>query len=178
MSEMSPLFKFFSILLVSLVSVNSLVYGLDGIEMIDVGGKPVSSIFAYSKLYINNEQDNNVTVLDTNTHKILKKIEVGKKPISSILVGKNIYVNNLGDNFISVIDGLTNLVTKTILVEAFPNFSRHASAKLYVTNSGSDTVSIINTTTESWLKNIKLGQSVTQPSAVFVTWGRVLVLNL
>jgi len=170
MSEMSPFFKFFSTLLISLVSASSLAYGLEGIETIDVGGKPVSSVFAYSKLYINNEQDNNVTVLDTNTHKIIKKIEVGKKPISSFYVGKNIYVNNLGDNFLSVIDGLTNLVTKTILVEAFPNSSRYSNAKLYVTNSGSDTISLINTATELWLKNIKLGQSVTQPSAVFSTW--------
>lgn len=69
-----------------------------------------------NRIYITNEINNNVIVIDGETNKIISTISVGNTP-TNVTVNSNIdriYVVNMGSNDISVIDGSTNLVINTI----------------------------------------------------------------
>ena len=61
-------------------------------------------------LYVSNTQDDTVSVIDLNSHKIIATIEVGMTPegISYDAASKLVLVASWGENKVSVIDAVTN----------------------------------------------------------------------
>lgn len=106
-------------------------------------------------LYVLNENDNNITVLDGFTYSKITTIPVGTNP-SGITFNKltnKIYVSNTGNNSVSVIDTTSNTVVKTIALPVAssprgivvnPNTNR-----IFVGNSNTYTITVIDGNTDS-----------------------------
>jgi YVTN family beta-propeller protein len=106
-------------------------------------------------LYVLNQNDNNITVLDSFTYSRITTIPVGTNP-SGITFNKltnKIYVSNTGNNSVSVIDTTSNAVIKTIALPVAsgpkgivvnPNTNR-----IFVGNSNSGTITVIDGITDT-----------------------------
>ncbi|MBI5196530.1 MAG: YncE family protein [Nitrospirae bacterium] len=72
---------------------------------------------AVTRLYVVNNLDNTVSVIDTTTNTVITTIKVGASPtgIAYNPANKKVYVVNRGDNTVSIIDTVNHLVTGTIL---------------------------------------------------------------
>ena len=67
-------------------------------------------------IYVTNDNDNTVSVIDGKTNSVVNTVHVGKNP-DDITVNSNtnmIYVDNVGSNMTSVIDGKTNALVTTV----------------------------------------------------------------
>ena len=61
---------------------------------ITVGSSPYSSTLVGTKLYVNNQYESTVSVIDTTTDTVTATIPVGSSPSCSIFVGTKLYVHN------------------------------------------------------------------------------------
>jgi YVTN family beta-propeller protein len=90
------------------------------VDVIDIGRYPAEIAVTPDGLqvYVSNELDSSVTVLDRHTHAILGVIPVGVGPrgITFSAGGDKAYVVNSNSRTISIIDTATRLVTGTIAV--------------------------------------------------------------
>jgi YVTN family beta-propeller protein len=93
---------------------------LKRVARIKVGGRPYASALALGGklLFVTNQDDSTVSVIDTKTLTEIKQIEVGEKPegISTSTDDRHVYVANWFDGTVSVIDAQTLSVVKTISV--------------------------------------------------------------
>jgi YVTN family beta-propeller protein len=109
---------------------------------------PLGIAFAGDKMFVANFAQNNVSVLNAETFKMIGSISVGSEP-SELAFDPNtlrMYVTNFGSNSVIVIDTQNLKVLSTIAVGVQPigiTFSPHLGL-LYVANSGSNTVSILS----------------------------------
>ena len=118
-------------------------------------------------LYVLNQNDNNITVLDGFTYSKITTIPVGTNP-SGITFNKltnKIYVANTGNNSVSVIDTVSNTVIKTIVLPVAsdpkgivvnPNTNR-----IFVGNSNSYTITVIDGSTDSIISTISRPSNLT-----------------
>ncbi len=117
-------------------------------------------------MYVANNADNDVSVIDGTTNTFLENIQVGIGP-SGIAIspdGSMVYVANAGgknnpNNTVSVINTATDLVTDTITVGKGPwgiNISPNGN-KIYVANFSDNTLSIINAATNLVVTTIQVG---------------------
>ncbi len=85
-------------------------------------GFGVSGVFAATHLYVTNNLDNTVSVINTTDNKVIATINVGSAPtgIAYNPANKKAYVVNKGDNTVSVIDTGNHLVVGTIGVGPYP----------------------------------------------------------
>jgi YVTN family beta-propeller protein len=85
---------------------------------VKVGSRPYASALALhdTLLFVTNQDDTTVSVIDTQTLTEIKQIEVGEKPegISTHPDGKRVYVANWFDGTVSVIDATTLTIMTTI----------------------------------------------------------------
>jgi YVTN family beta-propeller protein len=136
--------------------------------------------------YILNSGSNDVSVINTDTNKVITTIQVGSHPTGVAVSpnGKTVYVTNSKSNTISVINTAKNKVIATIPVGKYPKgvaFSPNGK-RAYVANHGN--ISIIDTAKNTVITNITLivdphyldylSQIAVTPdgSKVFVTEGR------
>jgi YVTN family beta-propeller protein len=85
---------------------------------IKVGARPYATALALNDtlLFVTNQDDSTVSVIDTVSLKQIAEIEVGEKPegISTHPDDQHVYVANWFDNNVSVIDAKTLKVIETI----------------------------------------------------------------
>lgn len=103
--------------------------------------------------YITNGGDGTVSVINTQTNKVVDTIIVGNSTsyITTKVDGTKVYVSNSGTSTVSVINTSSNTVTATIPVGRNPDglcISPDGS-KVYVANNGGSTMSVINTASNS-----------------------------
>jgi YVTN family beta-propeller protein len=81
-----------------------------------------AQVFAAKQIYVVNNADNSVTVLDSSNYEVIARIDVGASPtgISYNPANKKAYVVNRGDNTVSVIDTVARTVSGTVGVDAYP----------------------------------------------------------
>jgi YVTN family beta-propeller protein len=81
-----------------------------------------SKIFAATHLYVVNNTDNSVTVIDIANKRAIATIDVGSSPtgIAYNATYKKAYVVNRGDNSVSVIDTVSHSVVGTVSVDPYP----------------------------------------------------------
>lgn len=100
-------------------------------------------------LYVANNKDDSMSVIDLQKKDFVKKIPVGHNPYTVVLAedGKEAYVSNWGENTVSIIDTKTQKLTGSIKVGTHPNSMKlnPSGQYLYVTNPDSDSVSIVDT---------------------------------
>jgi|GEM_PF-1712726 len=109
-----------------------------------------------TKVYVGDQKNDKVYVIDTTTSIVTANINVGHSPYGVAVSpdGSKVYVANYDNgtgNTVSVINTATSNVTATVNVGVGP-FGVAVSpdeTKVYVTNGGSSTVSIIDTATNT-----------------------------
>jgi YVTN family beta-propeller protein len=120
-------------------------------------------------IYVANINDDTVSVINGTDYTKIKDIPVAYGPQRIIAVGDIVYVATDYNNTVSVIDGTDYSVIKDIPVGDNPVDLKHLTIYdekgvkkwLYVAgsliNSTRGTVSVINATSNTWLKNIDVG---------------------
>ncbi|HEX4839106.1 MAG TPA: beta-propeller fold lactonase family protein [Rhabdochlamydiaceae bacterium] len=104
-------------------------------------------------IYVTNNHDNSVSVIDPVSKTIIGSITVGSQPISIAITpdGRFAYVVNNFSGTVSCIDLSTNTVIATIFVGASPYgvaISPDGST-VYVTNQSGNNISVISTSTNT-----------------------------
>lgn len=129
-----------------------------------------STIFASASerfAYVPSEAENNLTVIDLNTEKVIKTLPTGKTPhaIAFMKNGKA-YVNNRGTKDLTVIDANKLEVLKTIALPAtsFQLALSPDGTTLAVAYKDALKVSLIDTATDNIMKTISIGK---EPEGVF-----------
>lgn len=110
-------------------------------------------LHAAEYVYVSNEDDDTVSVIDTSSNTVIDTISVGDRPkgITADPSGSRVYVANQNDNTLSVIDTSTNTIMTTIAVGTEPGgvdgiaISPDGSF-VYVVNNYEDNLSVIDTT--------------------------------
>lgn len=135
---------------------------------VNTGSSPVIATITATSVfsgfaYIPNAVDNNVSVVNTATNKVVTTIQVGKFPESVTVSqdGSLVYVVNNGDNTVSAINTATNAVIAVIPVGNTPvgiAISPDGS-KVYVGNELSNSVSVISTATNTVTSIITAGSN-------------------
>ncbi len=135
----------------------------------DLGDTGNDMIIYGSKLYIVMNVTSNVTVLNSENAKLIKKIDfkngtINKEPRYAVAANGKVYVSAY-DGSVSVIDTTTLTITKNITVGSNPEGLAIYGKYLYVANSGGlnfpappdSTVSVIDLTTETEIKKVTVG---------------------
>ena len=142
--------------------------------------------------YVVNADDNTVSVIDTDSNKVVATIPVGGFPdaVATTPNGTHAYVTNAFDSTVSVIDTASNQVVATLPVGVAPNGvaitpKRNHSYDdddhghqpfAYVTNGADNTVSVVDTASNTVVATIPVGH---EPFGVAITSDgtRVYVTN-
>ena len=133
------------------------------IATVPVGTNPEGIAFdsANNRMYVANQDDDTVSVINTTTNAVDATISVGTNPdgIAFDSANNRMYVANAVANTVSVINTATNAVDATISVGTTPSGIAFDSAnnRMYVPNYSDDTVSVINTATNAVDATISVG---------------------
>lgn len=141
---------------------------------IPVGTRPAGIGADASFVYVANNGDNTVSVIDQSTNTVVATIPVGTAPWGVAAYLNTVYVANSGDGTVSVIDAKTRTVTNTIAVGTTPSGIAIDGFTLYVANNGSASVSVINTSTMAVTDTIPVGK---QPWGIGAGNGAFFVAN-
>jgi len=113
------------------------------------------------KVYVANEGDSSIRVIDGTTNIPIGFITVGDKPKSIAIneVTNTIYTANDKDNTVSIIDGSTDTLSATITVGAKPKIVavNEVTNKAYVANEADKTISVIDGSTNTVIATIGVG---------------------
>ena len=122
-------------------------------------------------IYVTNQLDNTVSVIDGATRKILATVRVGVSPAQMAVSAdrRSVFIANTGSNTVSVLNTNNNTVAKTI---ALPRASRPIGVALspsgrylYAADGGTDRISVIDTGSGRVVRSVLVG---TQPLGVAV----------
>ncbi len=139
--------------------------------------RPLETVQAInSNLYVTNNADNTVSVVDPLSGKLVTTIQGFNGPlgVTGTPDGSKSYVTNSGPTpgTVSVIDTSTNQITKTVTVGSAPTGVDLSpdGQHLYVTNQNDGTLSIIATSTDTvsatiWVGGSPVGVEVTPDGA-------------
>ena len=120
--------------------------------------------------YVPNSMDNNISVIDTATNKVIASVSVGDQPYGIAITpdGKKVYVANQGSNTVSVIDAVNLTVTAAVPVGISPLGVAVSpdGTKIYITNSGSNNVSIIATNNDTIIGTINGEYGIFRPAGI------------
>lgn len=174
-------------LIIALLTITSIVlctslqltYAAELVNKVSVGKRAQSVEFAPNgkRAYVNNFDDNSISVLETASGKVIATIPVGDGPERPIVAtNERIYIPNSGRGkggagTISVIDATTNKVIKTIRVGTGPSAGAATyvrcrvqpciNDRVLITNynkGGAGTVSVISTKSNRVIKTINVGR--------------------
>jgi len=152
---------------------------------ISVGADPQGMTIANNKLYVANEWDNNVSVIDIDPtsssrwQKLAYNISVGKSPadLATSQDGSFVYVVNSGSDTVSVIDTATDQVIDTLTVGDCPLRMATSGNILYVINYRDGNVSMINMTTNTVLSSTFVVGNYPKGIAVTADGETIYVVN-
>ncbi len=68
---------------------------------IPVGKTPVSLILKEKLVYAINKDGDSVSIIDTQTDKVIHTFSTGKEPLSATFAGDTLYINNSGEKSLS-----------------------------------------------------------------------------
>jgi YVTN family beta-propeller protein len=117
-----------------------------------------------SRIYVANNLDNNISVIDPTTNTVIDTIPVGKGPYYIVLMPDHdrAYVNYCcGNNYIIEIDTATNTIIANITLPAGSILNGLAikpdGTRLYVTDYRTNAVMVIDTAANRIIANIGVG---------------------
>jgi YVTN family beta-propeller protein len=111
-------------------------------------------------LYVANNIDNTMSIVDTATGTVRGSTPVGANPYTVVLSldGKTAYVSNWGGSSVSAVDAATGSTKGTIAVGTHPSAMavNPATGDVYVANTDGDSVSVIDTASNAVVRTIDL----------------------
>jgi len=131
-----------------------------------------------STVYVANEEDGSVSVIDAATRTVSATVSVGKTPFALAISpdGANVYVADYGSAAVSVIDAATDTVTQTIPVATSPGGLALSpdGTTLYVSSFTASNVTAYNAMTGATLSSAPVGNgpfpvAVARDGTVMVT---------
>lgn len=121
------------------------------------------------RLFVTNEEDNTISVIDSRSHETIKTIEIGGRPrgIGFSPDRSLVYVALGDDNAIGVIDTQSLEVLRKIPAGSDPEaFDVHPNGNIYLSNEDSGLASVLDPKTGKILAEVKVG---IEPEGVAVT---------
>ena len=121
------------------------------------------------RLFVTNEEDNTVSVIDSRTHELVTTVEVGGRPrgIGFSPDRTKVYVALGDDNAIGVLDTQTLKLVKTIPAGSDPEaFDVHPNGRIYLSNEDAGKATVLNPETGKVEAEIEVG---IEPEGVAVT---------
>ncbi|MGH1418137.1 MAG: YVTN family beta-propeller repeat protein [Hyphomicrobiaceae bacterium] len=113
------------------------------------------------RAFVSNEKDNTVSVIDTDTRKVVKTVKVGQRPRGIILAkdGKWLLVAASDDSRIEVYDTETYKLVKYLSSGEDPElFALHPDGKhIYIANEDDNLVTVVNIDTNKIISEIPVG---------------------
>lgn len=152
------------------------------VSTIQVGDSPdaVAVNPVTNTVYVADDYDNNITVIDGTTNRLVANITVGDCPDAVAVnpASNTIYVANSCDNTVSVIDGRTLKTIADITVGGWPSALAvdPNTGNVYVTNADDNKVSVIDHTTNRVTENFTVG-GLPLAIAVNPNLGRIYVAD-
>lgn len=142
---------------------------------------PLAHAQAQTRLYVSNDIDNTVSVVDTNSNTTVATIPAGSTPSGIVTYPQHnrVYVANTYSNNIEVIDSLTNTVVTTIPVVSNPYrlAISHDGTRLYAGDQNTNgIVTVIDTVTNTVIRTIS-GFDVPQNLALSLDDSRLYIQN-
>ena len=119
-----------------------------------------SILAATGRIFVSNEHDDTVSVIDSQTNEVIGVIPVGKRPrgVGMSPSGNELYVAVSGDNAIAVIDPITLKVTRTFASGDDPEaFSVHQNGNIYISNEEDAKASVFVPGTGELVAEIDVG---------------------
>ena len=113
-----------------------------------------------NRVFVTNERDNTVSVIDVATNAVEATIEIGNRPrgIGIAPDGSEVYVAISEDNAIAVLDPKTLEVTRTFAAGDDPEaFAVHPNGNIYISNEDDAKASVFNPKTGELIAEIKVG---------------------
>jgi len=145
-----------------------------GTSPIAVAVNPATNI-----IYVVNQDDNTVAVIDGSTNEVTATITVGSYPVAVAAnpATNRIYVANYGDDTVTLIDASHNNATHTIQVGSGPEQIAIDTVrnKIYVTNYDDNSVSVIDGATN--LTSTATVRNGPERLAVNMVTNRIFVCN-
>lgn len=112
------------------------------------------------RLFVSNEGDGTVSVIDTERSEVVASIEVGSRPRGLGLSpdGTRLYVAVGNENLIAAVDTTSLEVVQRIPAGSDPEaFAVHPNGQLYVSNEDEGTATVIDPATSQHLAVLKVG---------------------
>jgi PQQ-dependent catabolism-associated beta-propeller protein len=112
------------------------------------------------RIFVTNERDDSVSVIDGQTNTVIATIAIGKRPrgIGISPDGKEAYVAISEDNAIAVFDPQTFAVLRTFSSGDDPEtFAVHPNGNIYISNEEDAKASVFNPITGELIAEIKVG---------------------
>ena len=114
-----------------------------------------------SVAYVSNEKDNTLSVIDTETQKVIETIDVGQRP-RGILLSKDytkLYICASDDDTVQVLDLATRKIVDTLPSGEDPEqFALHPNNKhLYIANEDDAIVTVVDVDSKEVLAQIDVG---------------------
>ncbi len=126
-----------------------------------------------NRIYVVNQNSNNVTVIDGQNNSVVTHLPVGHSPDAVAVNSRTnkIYVVNFNDSRVSVIDGASNTNTATVPVGRYPVSVTvdPVSDMIYVANYNDGTVTVIDGAQNVTIATIMVGESPDPIAADSVT---------
>lgn len=114
-------------------------------------------------VYVSNEKDNTVTVVDSKTMEVVKTINVGQRPrgITISHDGKLLYVCASDDDTVEIIDTSTNEIVGSLPSGPDPELFVLSpdGQTLYIANEDDNLVTVIDVNSKAWLQKFRWGSS-------------------
>ena len=115
---------------------------------------------ATGRIFVSNERDDTVSVIDSASNKVIKTIPIGKRPrgVGIAPDGSEVYVAISGDNAIAVVDPESMTVIRTFESGDDPEaFAVHANGNIYISNEEDAKASVFNPKSGDLVAEIEVG---------------------
>ena len=119
-----------------------------------------SATAATGRIFVSNERDDTVSVIDGRTNEVVDVIEVGKRPrgVGLSPSGHELYVAVSGDNAIVVIDPVTLKIIRNFASGNDPEaFAVHQNGNIYISNEEDAKASVFIPETGKLVAEISVG---------------------
>ena len=124
---------------------------------------------AGGRVFVSNERDDTVSVIDAATNEVIATVPVGKRPrgVGVSPDGSEVYVAISGDNAIAVVDPDKLEVVRTFDSGDDPEaFAVHPNGNIYISNEEDATATFVELASGRIINEVELGE---EPEGVLVT---------
>jgi len=122
----------------------------------DVGTNPLEVEYDGSRIWVANNADDTVTVLDASDGSLVATVTVGDQPTRVLFDGASVWVLNAGDATITKIDAASQAVAGTFSTGAAPSDISFDGSKIWIANTADYSITLLSATDGSPIGTLSL----------------------